>query len=109
MKKYLILSLLFIALTACNSTKPTIVVKQKTVQTKEVKYRDGLSYETAIIAKNISFEYQWIRDHYPNYRVIRQTLQNNKKKYFDVLRIKNESDFEKDIYFNINSFFGKGF
>jgi len=110
MKNLIKLLFLSVFILSCSSSKTVTNTPQKTVNTtkKDIK-RDGLSFKTAIIAKNIAFEYKWVRIHYPNYRVIMQSLQNNKRKYYDVLKIKNESNIERDIYFDINSFFGKGF
>jgi len=110
MKNLIILLLLSAFTLGCSGIKTVTNTTRKTAKTSknDIK-RDGISFKTAIVAKNVAFEYKWIRNHYPNYRVIMQSLQNNKRKYYDVLKIKNESNFERSIYFDINSFYGKGF
>ena len=86
-------------ITSCSSTRTTS-------ESKSV-YRDGSTYETAVIAKSIQFEYQWIAQNYPGSKVVMQSLHNHKNKPFDVLTIETEGGIQKDIYFDISRFFGK--
>ena len=64
----------------------------------------------------IAAEYQWISQEYPDCKTVRQALttlesmSGEKKKddnqiYFDVITIKTKDDLQKDIYFDISSFF----
>lgn len=69
--------------------------------------RDGLSYETAIIAKSIDFEYQWIQQNYPGAQPQSQILTEHKKKPYDIIIIKTTSGEEIKLYFDISKFFGK--
>ena len=69
--------------------------------------RDGLSYEKAIIAKSISFEYEWIKENFPGSQTQRQMLSVHKRKHYDIVTIKKPDEETKDIYFDISSFFGK--
>jgi len=85
--------------TAANTTSNPTVVGE----------RDGSSFEKAIIAKSIDSEYEWIRKEYPGSRVLGQALVQNDKKYYDVLTVKLSDGGTKKVYFDINSFFGKGF
>ena len=73
---------------------------------------DGKSFETAIIInKNtekagINAEYQWIREHYSNYHVVKQAIVYNDDKRFDVITIEIADGSNQDIYFDITKFFG---
>ncbi len=69
--------------------------------------RDGSSFEKAIIAKSIPFEYAWVAEHYPGSEMIMQSSSFQKKKPYDILSIKIADGEEKDVYFDISSFFGK--
>ena len=75
--------------------------------------RDGSGYEKAIIidktneSDGVAAEYKWLREHYPGYTMIRQSLQNKDNKPYDVLSIKTKDGENKDIYFDISNFFGK--
>jgi hypothetical protein len=71
--------------------------------------RDGLSFETAIIAKSVSFEYEWIRENYPGSQPQTQALVFEKKKPFDIITIKTATRETIDIHFDISKFYGKGF
>ncbi|MEL7530951.1 MAG: hypothetical protein AAFN10_06575 [Bacteroidota bacterium] len=69
----------------------------------------GSSFETAISAPSIAFEYQWLRDNYPGHKFLQQSLIFNEGKPFDVLKVKLEDGTVIEVYFDISSFFGKGF
>ena len=74
---------------------------------------DGLSYDKAIVIKEkterkgIDAEYKWLRKHFPGYTLIRQSLNFENNKNYDVLSIKTSEGEKKDIYFDISNFFGK--
>jgi hypothetical protein len=74
--------------------------------TREIK-RDGLSFETAIVAKSIPDEYKWIQVNYPGSQVVSQALTRKNEKPFDVLTVKLADGSEKKFYFDISKFFGK--
>jgi hypothetical protein len=69
--------------------------------------RDGLSFETAIVAKSIPDEYKWIQANYPGSKVVSQALTNQNEKPFDILTVKLADGSEKKFYFDISKFFGK--
>ena len=109
----IICSLLF----ACSSQKKAVnpVSSSETAAIQETSPapRDGSSFDNAIIitektsATGIRAEYVWVREHYPNSKVISQSLQHNKKKSYDVLTIQASNGDQKDIYFDITNFYGK--
>ncbi|MFN8258513.1 MAG: hypothetical protein U0W24_22685 [Bacteroidales bacterium] len=76
---------------------------------KNMGDRDGSSFEKAIVVKSISEEYEWIGANYPGYKFIQQSLVFDKKNPYDVLEIKTLDGATLKIYFDISSFFGKGF
>ena len=69
---------------------------------------DGLSIKNAIPVNNIAAEYQWVRAHYPGGQVQMQALLQQKRKAYDMLQVKVD-DKVISVYFDISSFFGKGF
>jgi tetratricopeptide (TPR) repeat protein len=71
--------------------------------------RDGSSFAKAIIAQSIPKEYEWIREYYPGAAVKMQSLVFNDGKPYDILHIETIDGVKKQIYFDISSFFGKGF
>ena len=70
---------------------------------------DGSSYEKAVIVKNITEEYEWIRKYYPGNSFLQQSLNFYNDKPYDILRIETIDGETKDVYFDISKFFGKGF
>ena len=99
MKNYnAFLVLLFIVMISCASNKSLSSATQ-----------DGLSIKNAVVVKNIPEEYQWVRAHYPGSSVGMQSLLEEKGKYYDMLTLKLENGEGLNVYFDINSFFGKGF
>ena len=70
---------------------------------------DGMSFESAIVVNSVPEEYQYLRNRYPGYKFIMQSLINHEGKYYDVLKIKTAEGEELEIHFDISSFFGKGF
>jgi hypothetical protein len=71
----------------------------------------GSSFETAVMinesteSAGVPAEYKWIREHYSGYKVVRQSLMEHKKIYFDVITIQLKDDKTQDVYFNISKFF----
>jgi len=112
MKKYLLIVCLAGFFCACSSSKKATLSSSETTA-GIASATDGLSYKTAIVikAKNettgIAKEYEWLKVNYPGYSLIRQSLKENSKKMYDVMQIKTANGTEKEIYFDINSFFGK--
>ncbi len=69
----------------------------------------GLSFEDAISVKSVSEEYAWLRKNYAGHTFIMQSLNFNNGKPYDILKIITAGGETKSIYFDISSFFGKGF
>ena len=75
--------------------------------------KDGSSYEKAIVikAKNstngIAAEYKWLKENYPGYTLIKQSLDMQGNHRYDIMHIKTKNGDEKNIYFDITNFFGK--
>jgi hypothetical protein len=73
---------------------------------------DGKSFETAIVIQEktetpgVHAEYQWIRDHYSNYKVVQQSLARHGKKPFDIITIEFADSTRQEICFDISKFFG---
>lgn len=85
-------------MTSCSSTKNLGNIK-----------RDGSSFEKAIIAKNVSAEYEYVRKVCSDCQLLGQYLVFEKKKPYDILKLKKPSGEEVSYYFDISKFFGKGF
>lgn len=96
LKVAVIVSLLIV--TACSSTKN---LGNTT--------RDGSSFEKAVIVNSVSEEYEYVRRVCSNCQMMGQSLVFEKKKPYDILRLKKQSGEEVSYYFDISKFFGKGF
>ena len=76
---------------------------------------DGFSFKEAIIISDCSNlegveqEYVEVRKRLGNYQLIRQSLQDQSDRMYDVLELKLEDGREITFYFDITDFFGKGF
>jgi len=119
MKKKLI-AIIFIAgiSISCNSVKKAANAsannKPNSDSTPAVVHApmDGKSFETAIVInkktekEGINAEYQWIREHYSNYHVVKQAIVYNDNKRFDIITIEIADGGIQDIYFDITKFFG---
>lgn len=82
--------------------------KWQQIQSERKASSNGSNFKNAIIVNSISEEYQWLRDHFPGYQFIMQSLVHEGGKSYDVLKIKTTSGDIKSFYFDISSFFGKG-
>jgi len=63
----------------------------------------NINNETAGIAT----EYEWLRNHFPGYQNLGQSLVNEKNKPYDVLKIKTSEGKILSVYFDISKFYGK--
>jgi hypothetical protein len=75
---------------------------------------DGSSCEAAVVilgAKTdfdgVFAEYEWLRKHYPGAVVVQQSLTTCDGAWTDILRIRTANSEIRNIYFNIDDFFGK--
>jgi uncharacterized protein YcfL len=87
-----------IIITSCSSTKNIGNVQ-----------RDGSSFEKAIIAKSISAEYKYVRKVCSDCQMLGQSLVFEKKKPYDIIKLKKSNGENVSYYFDISKFFGKGF
>ena len=73
---------------------------------------DGSSFEKAVLIKNateetgVRSEYAYLAKYYPDSKVVRQSLRENKGRMYDVLEIEAKGG-AKSVYFDITEFFGK--
>lgn len=81
-------------------------VKDKKSKEKKNK-KDGLSIESAIKAKSVAEEYEFVRANCTGCEMVRQALIEHKKKPYDVLTLKKANGEEISYYFDISSFYGK--
>lgn len=84
-----------------------------TAMTPPDSLRDGSSFGKAVIIRaanetaGVHAEYQWIRDHFPDYDTRKQALISKKGVPYDVLTIRNPNGLVKTVYFDISGFYGK--
>ncbi|RMB61081.1 hypothetical protein EAX61_06285 [Dokdonia sinensis] len=71
--------------------------------------RDGSSFEKAILVKSISEEYDYVRSNCSGCQLKGQALVFDKKKPYDILTATTPDGKEKQYYFDISKFYGKGF
>ncbi len=68
---------------------------------------EGSSPETAIVVGSIGEEYAWVAQHLPGARLVIQALTYHEERPFDVLTLETESGDQRQVYFDISSFFGR--
>jgi len=69
----------------------------------------GSSFETAIKVNSIPEEYEYIRKVCSSCKHKGQALVFNNKKPYDIITVVDNTGTEMNYYFDISSFFGKGF
>lgn len=75
--------------------------------------QDGSSFEKAVFINEktetagIGAEYVWLRQNYPGYKLVQQSLAFEKEKPYDIMDIKTADGEKKSIYFDISKFYGK--
>lgn len=103
--------------TGCGSQKPTAppAPPNSSTAAQQVSYSggDGSNLERAIVItgakgeeEGIKAEYDWLRAHYPVYRLLRQGLRSVNGRAYDQLDIRTPQG-EKPVFFEITSFYGK--
>jgi hypothetical protein len=108
---------LCLILFSCISSKKTSsqsnIYNQQTIEAAPAEHQDGSSFAKAIIIREnstssgIKAEYAWIREHYPDSKVVTQQLYHEGKKSYDVLTVEKSNGDQQKVYFNITRFFGK--
>jgi hypothetical protein len=74
---------------------------------------DGSSASTAIVVEadtedaGVNTEYLWMAHHYPNRRIVSQSLTFEGGRAYDILEIEGRDGTSEEIYFDITSFYGK--
>jgi hypothetical protein len=71
--------------------------------------RYGSSFKNAIVVISISQEYDYVRNRCSDCQVLGQSLVFHEKKPYDILILKKPDGSEVEYYFDISSFYGKGF
>lgn len=72
-------------------------------------YRDGSSFEKAIKVGSIPEEYKYVKNNCKHCRLVQQALIYDKKIPFDVIEMERPDGTTVSYYFDISSFYGKGF
>lgn len=82
-------------------------------QSKDRIKSDGSSFEKAVVINaanemdGVPAEYEWLKAHYPGYKLKFQKLVMHNDKPYDLLTIITNKGEEKTIHFDISIFFGK--
>jgi hypothetical protein len=101
-----------LTLSACSTTKTSTMSSRPATNYTAVS-RDGSSYDLAVIieetteSRGVSAEYQWLALHYPGYSMNMQSIQDYKKKPYDIISITTADGKKLDVYFDISKFYGK--
>ncbi|MDP4129410.1 MAG: hypothetical protein Q8918_00475 [Bacteroidota bacterium] len=101
---YVLMAVLVLMACACSPTSKAPV---------NTAVADGLSFETAIVVNEnsesdgIRAEYRWIKEHYADYRVKRQSQPKYKKRLYDIIQIQFSDDRVLALYFDISQFYGR--
>lgn len=106
---------LLFTLSDCSSSKKmsTAQASDSSTATSAHGTGDGTSFENAVFINQtnsgagIDAEYKWIKEHYPDSKVLGQKLVSKGKTPYDVIMIETTTGEKKDIHFDISKFFGK--
>jgi ABC-type glycerol-3-phosphate transport system substrate-binding protein len=119
MKTIILFSALVIFLAACSSTKKTTGNERTGTKNPPDKitrtdiFRGGTSFDNAVIIRvekegpGIEEEYKWLALNYPGYATIRKSRADKGNKHYDIIVIRTKDGRQRDVYFDITSFFGK--
>jgi hypothetical protein len=106
--------ILVFVLGACSSSKKTTPAKTSSPKITEAdRFRGGFSIENAIVIRvekeqaGVEEEFKWLAINYPGYSMIRKTQISRAAKHYDLVKIRTKDGQQKNIYFDITSFFGK--
>ena len=97
---------------SCRHQQAASTTDTKVSRTVNVTGGGGTSFEDAVIIMDttettgVHAEYAWLKEHYPGYSLIKQSLVYNEGKPYDVMEIKTSGG-KKKIYFDISNYFGK--
>lgn len=69
--------------------------------------RDGKSITQAIKVKSVAEEYEFVKSHCINCRLLNQSLIIEGDKPYDVLNLENDKGEKVSYYFDVSSFFGE--
>ena len=89
------------------STNPGQTEKPEPPGQGEVAVMDGSTFAKAVVVGSVGAEYEWLRKNFPGHKVRSQRLMMHAGKPYDVLAITTRDGSERDVYFDISSFFGK--
>lgn len=106
--------IILLAVLSCAPSKKNISENPKHFTASTPKPGDnGLSFETAIVitetseSKGVNAEYEWIANHYTNYKVKMQALNVHNNKPYDIITITQANGEDLELYFDISNYFGK--
>lgn len=72
----------------------------------------GSSYNTAIVVpatneiSGVTYEHDYIRSHYPDSKILSQTLEQHGGKPYDIMTFKTSDGKTRTLYFDISRYFG---
>jgi hypothetical protein len=103
MRTQAFLALAALAIGACSTTAPA------TKKAGNPSEPDGLACATRVAVPSIPAEYTWMRKHYPGAKVEMQALGSCDGAPADELHVRTAEGERITLFFDISSFFGKGF
>jgi len=98
---------------SCSTTKNITDKSETNGNNAEVFFKEGTSFDNPVVIKEesestgVSAEYAWLRQRYPGYRIVNQTLTFQNKKPYDIIKIIIKEGKEVSVYFDISNFYGK--
>ena len=67
----------------------------------------GSSPENPIVVKSVPQEYEWVAANLPGFVLTKQNLRYVDERPFDVFVVRNTEGVQREVYFDIQSFFGR--
>ncbi|UOE40710.1 hypothetical protein MTP09_12490 [Chryseobacterium suipulveris] len=92
-----------------NSEYEFIDTKTGNAKKETITEKDGSSYENAIKIGSVPQEYQYVRANCTGCILKSQSLSVNKGRFYDIIIVTKPDGSTKSYYFDITSFYGKGF
>lgn len=99
-------------LASCSSSKNVVSPFPESPSSSKIevsKDKDGSSFKKAVVAESVPFEYEYVKKVCFNCQFIMQSLEFEKGVPYDILTFEDSNGKEIKYYFDISSFFGKGF
>lgn len=98
---------------ACSVPKKTAHKRSLPPISRADVLKGGTSFNNAVVILVLSErevldeEYKWLSVNYPGYALVKRSYTIRSSKHYDIVRIKIQQGFVRDIYFDCTRFWGR--